>query len=305
MVRAKGFRFLPIFLRGLAMGAAEVVPGVSGGTIALLVGVYERLVESIRTLGSSAIKELFGRGGISRFWKLIDGNFLVSLVLGMGVAILLFSHLIAVLLSDYPVQVWSVFMGLTVASILLIARRVRWGAVAVSMLVLGMAAGYMVSTSSVASLPEGGIGLFLGGVESVCAMILPGISGSFILLLLGRYHEVMGAVAELNVAKLFPFALGALVGLLAFSHILSWCLRRYHNSTIALLTGFMAGAIVKVWPWRVQIGEEAGIDRAVLPGAYEAVRGDAHLLTSIVFIVLACALVLALGYLESRKKENV
>lgn len=153
-------------------------------------------------------------------------------------------------------------------------------------------------------MPEGALGLFIGGAVAICAMILPGISGSFILLLLGRYHEVIGAVSVLDLAVLIPFALGALIGLLAFSHVLSWFLKRYHNSTIALLTGFMAGAIVKVWPWRMQVGAEPGLDRAVSPSAYAAEQGDPHVAVAVAIAVAACAFVLVLGYLENRKKAK-
>ena len=296
--------FFSIFARGAAMGAAEVVPGVSGGTIALLVGVYDRLIVAISTIASPAIKELRGKGGLARFWKAIDGNFLVSLLLGMGAAILLFSRVLTSLLLNYPVQVWAAFFGLIVASIWLVGRGVQWSVAPAIMAAVGIAVGYLVSTAGGGSLPEGALGLFIGGAVAICAMILPGISGSFILLLLGRYHEVIGAVSVLDFAVLIPFALGALIGLLAFSHVLSWFLKRYHNSTIALLTGFMAGAIVKVWPWRMQVGAEPGLDRAVSPSAYAAMHGDSHVAVAIAIAVAACAFVLVLGHLENRKKAK-
>lgn len=305
MAKFGGRQFFSIFIRGAAMGAAEVVPGVSGGTIALLVGIYERLVESIRTIGSPAIKDVFRKGGLPRFWRAIDGNFLISLLLGMVCSVLIFSRVITTIIEKYPVQVWAAFFGLIVASIWLVGRGVRWGVVPWVMAAVGVAIGYFVSTAASGSLPAGPLGLIIGGAVSICAMILPGISGSFVLLLLGRYHEVMGAVATLDFAVLLPFALGALIGILAFSHLLSWLLKRFHNSTIALLTGFMGGAIVKVWPWREALGTEPGIDRAISPAAYAAAHGDTHMLAAVALAVFACALVLAMGYLEDRKKRRL
>lgn len=302
MAKLSGKNFFSLFLRGAAMGTAEVVPGVSGGTIALLVGIYERLIESIRTIGSPAVWEIFRKGGIPRFWKAIDGNFLVSLLLGMATAILLFSHVITLLILHYPVHVWAAFFGLIVASIWLVGRGVHWGLTACAMAAAGIAAGYFISTAGTGSLPAGPLGLIIGGAVAICAMILPGISGSFILLLLGRYHEVMGAVASLDFIVLLPFASGAIIGLLAFSHLLSWLLKRFHNSTIALLTGFMAGAIVKVWPWRDAVGSAASIDKAISPAAYAAEHGTAHMAAAITIAAIACVLVLALAHLENRKK---
>lgn len=304
MTKRKGHPFFSLFIRGLAMGAAEVVPGVSGGTIALLTGVYERLIESIRTIGSPALKEIFRKGGLPRFWKAIDGNFLVALLLGMGAAILLFSRVITLLLESYPVHVWAAFFGLIVASIWMVGRGVRWSLAAGAMAAAGIASGFIISTAGTGSLPAGGLGLAIGGGLSICAMILPGISGSFVLLLLDRYHEIMGAVATLRLPVLLPFALGAMVGILCFSHLLAWLLKRYHNCTIALLTGFMAGAMVKVWPWREATGGEAGIDSAVSPVLYAARHGDAHVAAAVIIATLACVLVLALGHLEHRNKRR-
>lgn len=295
--------FFSLFSKGVAMGAAEVVPGVSGGTIALLVGVYERLIESIRAASSPAVKEIFKAGGIPRFWRAVDGNFLVVLLLGMSLAVLLFSRAITMLIAEYPVQVWASFFGLIVASIVLVGKGVRWGLVPVIMALVGVVIGYVISTAASGSLPEGPWGLVLGGAISICAMILPGISGSFVLLILGRYHEVMGAVATLDFPILIPFAMGALAGLLAFSHVLSWLLRHYRNATIALLTGFMGGAIIKVWPWREQIGAaEVSIDRAISPAVYAATHGETHMLAAVGLAVASCALVLWIGYMENRKK---
>lgn len=304
MAKLSGKQFFSLFIRGAAMGAAEVVPGVSGGTIALLVGIYERLIESIRSIGSPALKEIFRKGGIARFWRAIDGNFLVSLLLGMAASVLLFSRVITSLISHYPVHVWAAFFGLIVASTWLVGRGVRWGGMACVMAAAGIAAGYFISTAGSGSLPAGPLGLIIGGAVAICAMILPGISGSFILLLLGRYHEVMGAVASLDFTVLLPFALGAIIGILAFSHLLSWLLKRLHNSTIALLTGFMAGAIVKVWPWRTEGSDVAGIDSAVSPAVYATEHGTAHMAAAVAIAALACILVLALGYFENRKKRR-
>lgn len=286
------------------MGSADVVPGVSGGTIALLVGVYERLINAIRAIASPAFKEIFKKGGIPRLWKAIDGNFLLALVAGIATAIFLFSRLILSLIEHCPIQVWSVFFGLILASIWLVGKTIeRWNFFTVIMLIAGTLIGYLISTAAGGSLPDGSLGLVLAGAIAICAMILPGISGSFILLLLDKYHLVMDAVSTLNFAVLIPFALGAVGGLLAFSHFLGWLLKRFHAPTIALLTGFMAGAIIKVWPWRHAISE--GIDRAVLPATYTAETGlDARVGLAVLLCLVSAAFVLLMGYAAERKEKR-
>lgn len=258
MGKTRGFfGYIWVYLKGIAMGAADVIPGVSGGTIALIAGVYEELVEAIRGASSKALLRIFRRGGLRAYWQAAHGTFLLCLAGGIATAIVLLAGLITHLLTTWPMLVYGFFFGLIVASIWFVGRQVgRWNVFAVLGLVLGAACGYWVSTATAGHLPDTWWYLFLSGAVAICAMILPGISGSFILLLLGKYAQVLEAVHTWRWSVLIPFGLGAVVGLLSFSHLLSWLLRRYHAVTMALLTGFMGGALVRVWPgqWGVLEG---------------------------------------------------
>lgn len=300
---AKGFAGL--FFKGMAMGAADVVPGVSGGTIALLVGVYQELVDAIKNAGSKAILKIFKRGGLAEYWRMINGNFLLFLVGGIGTSIVLLSKLIVHLIATYPVLVWSFFFGLILASIWFVSSEIKqWSWKTVLCLIAGGLAGYFISTAPQGSLPNSSLYLFLSGAIAICAMILPGISGSFILLLLGKYTLVMTAVHEFNFAILIPFGLGAIVGLLSFSHLLSWLLKRFYALTLAVLTGFMAGAIVRVWPWQIPASETNPVERFVTPMQFAAEGDDTQLLPSLGFILLGIGVVVLLELL-TRHSERV
>ncbi len=241
---------LGIFLRGLLMGAADIVPGVSGGTMAFITGIYDRLLASIRAFDLHCLR-LALKGDLRGCWEHVDGAFLLALLAGIGTSILSLARLISWILEHHPVPLWAFFFGLILASALALVRHVQgWTAGRALALVLGTAVALYIGLSPVIGLDFGLAGVFLSGFIAICAMILPGISGSFILVLLGMYGTVLTAVKGLDIGFLLVFALGAASGLICFSRLLHWLLQRYHEATMALLTGFLAGSLVVVWPWK-------------------------------------------------------
>jgi len=253
-----------ISLKGLAMGAADVVPGVSGGTIALIAGIYEELINTLTSLNIGVIQTLKKEGFAAAF-NAINGKFLVSLVLGIAISILSLAKIFNYLIQHEPVLVWAFFFGLILASVWLIGSRVSdWDLGKSLALIIGAVISFLITVISPAQGPDAMWYLFLSGVLAFVAMILPGISGSFILLLLGAYHLILGKVSTLLDAlktmdftiilaqgiDLGIFAIGGIVGLLSFSRILKWMFEKYQNSTLALLTGFLIGSLNKVWPWK-------------------------------------------------------
>ena len=238
------------FLKGMAMGAADIVPGVSGGTIALLTGIYERLIGAIKSVGLDTLVTLKDKG-IKAAWQEIDGNFLLSILAGAATSIILLSKILHYLIETQPIMLWSFFFGLVLASVVYVMRQVtKWNALRLSWLALGTVVAAFISLSPAAVLEPTPLNLFFAGSIAICAMILPGISGSFILLLMGMYSVVLGAVKSFDVVSLGFFAGGCLVGIMLFSRVLSWLLQHYHHATMALLSGFMLGALVKLWPWK-------------------------------------------------------
>lgn len=292
--------YLTITLKGIAMGAADVVPGVSGGTIAFISGIYEELLNSIKSFNATTFKLLF-TFKFKEFWKEVNGNFLLALVLGIGISIFTLAGLMTWLLENEPIATWSFFFGLIVASSLMVSRDVsKWNLSAVASLILGVAIAYMITVVTPASTPDTWWFIILSGSIAICAMILPGISGSFILLLLGKYAFIMDAVSNLRINIIALFGLGAIVGIVSFSHVLSWLLERYRNATIALLTGFMIGSLNKVWPWKKVMetyvdshGETKPlVESNILPSTYESITGtDPQLWQAILLCVVGFALI--------------
>ena len=249
--------YLFVTVKGICMGAADVIPGVSGGTIAFMTGIYEELVGSINAINTTAMKLLFS-GKFKEFWKHINGNFLLSLIAGILVSILSLAKLMTYLLEHHPVQTWAFFFGLIVASSIFILKDIKgWKFRDIVMLAIGIVTGAVVCTLSPTETPDGLWFIFLCGAIAICAMILPGISGSFILLILGKYEYMMGTVAKIVSGDCVPmdfviliiFAAGALAGIIAFSKFLHWLLAGYHRPTLLALAGFIIGSLVKVWPW--------------------------------------------------------
>ena len=246
-------------LKGIGMGAADVVPGVSGGTIAFIVGIYEELIDSIKSINLTSLKMLCSLK-FSRFWKAVNGNFLLAILSGIGLSVFSLAKLITYLLVQEPVLVWSFFFGLVLASIWFVSREVaQWNAKTVIAFAAGAVAAYAITITTPAETSNDLWFIFLCGAIAICAMILPGISGSFILVLLGKYFFIMNAVKSLRISVLLVFAGGSVIGISLFSRALSYALHRFHDITIAILSGFMLGSLNKVWPWKETI--ETYIDR--------------------------------------------
>lgn len=242
-----------LYLKGVAMGSADAVPGVSGGTIAFISGIYETLVDAIRSFDRDAVKLLAG-ADFKGFWNHVNGNFLAILLAGIGTAILLLSRVILHWLETYPEMLWSFFFGLIIASALMVGKKVtRWESDVVFAGILGGFLGYWITVATPAQTPETALFVFISGMIAICAMILPGISGSFILVLLSKYEYVLTAVRDFHISTILIFGTGAAVGILSFSHLLHWMLKRFHDITIAMLTGIMVGSLNKIWPWKMAV----------------------------------------------------
>ncbi len=234
----------------MAMGAADVVPGVSGGTIAFISGIYEELLETINRLNFKTLKILF-KNGYKEFWRAINGNFLASLLLGIALSVVSFAKGISFLLHNYPIELWSFFFGLVLASVLFVGKDIdRTKAGSWIALLLGALIALYITQLRVGAYVDNLWYLFLSGALAICAMILPGISGSFILVLLGSYETVLNAVHQRDLQTIAIVGVGAIVGLLSFSKLLKWTFDHYKNTTLALLTGFILGSLNKIWPWK-------------------------------------------------------
>lgn len=242
-----------LLLKGMGMGAADVVPGVSGGTIAFIVGIYEELIDSIKSINAASLKMLF-TGKVAAFWKAINANFLFSIVGGIAISIFSLAKLITWLLTDHPVLVWSFFFGLVLASTWFVSKDIKkWDWKTILSFVIGAVVAFYITVATPAETPSNLFFIFLCGAIAICAMILPGISGSFILVLLGKYFYIMEAVKTFNIKIILVFICGAAIGITSFSRVLSFALRRFHDITIAVLAGFMLGSLNKVWPWKTVV----------------------------------------------------
>lgn len=242
--------YIVLALKGMAMGAADVVPGVSGGTIAFIVGIYDELINSIKSINTYSIKLLF-TGKIGAFWKAINGNFLCVLLLGIGISVFSLAKLITYLLIHEAVMVWAFFFGLVLASTWFVSKDIKeWNWKTFTGFIAGALVAYYITVATPAETPTNLVFIFLCGAIAICAMILPGISGSFILVLLGKYFYIMDAINTLDFIVLGVFAIGAFLGITSFSRVLSFALKNFRNITLSVLTGFMLGSLNKVWPWK-------------------------------------------------------
>ena len=294
------------------MGAADVVPGVSGGTIAFITGIYEELINSIKSINLNALK-LFFSGKFKEFWTAINGTFLLSVFLGVGISVFSLAKGLEFLLTHYPILVWSFFFGLIVASAIYVSRSIKnWNFGTILSGLIGIAIAYSITVISPAEANTSYLFVFVSGMIAICAMILPGISGSFILVLLGMYKFILSAVGDMNLAVILTFLVGAAIGIIAFSNVLSWLLRKYHNLTIALLAGFMVGSLNKVWPWKEvtetiidRHGELKPIDEHnILPGTYEQITGhDAWLAGAIALAIVGFVLIFVVEGIGKRLKK--
>lgn len=286
-----------VALKGFAMGAANVIPGVSGGTIALLTGIFNELIEALNAIMSVSTWKLLIKGQFKEFWETIHGTFLLWLAIGVIISVFSLAKLMEYVLAHHPVQTWAFFFGLIVVSALFMLSDIKgWKGKEVAWLVLGIALGAFICLLSPTETTSDMWFIAVCGAIAICTMILPGISGSFILVLLGKYEYIMKAVSDLNIPVLLVFAIGCVIGIVAFSKFLHWLIGKYEKQTLLVLIGFTIGALVKVWPWTDKAACEAA---NVLNGQpVEAL----HIGGAVLWALIGAGLVLALELL-TRKKD--
>jgi len=318
--------YLLLMLKGMAMGAADVVPGVSGGTIAFISGIYEELISTISGVNLSLLKTL-KEEGLSSAWKALNGNFIVALFLGIFISIASLAKVISILLVTQPVILWSFFFGLVSASVLFVGRQVKvWKLTTIVSVILGSAFAFYITILPPLAQSDSTFYIFISGMIAICAMILPGISGSFILLILGSYQTVLGAVKDREIITIATFMAGCVVGLLAFSKVLKWTFEKFHDVTIAILTGFLIGSLNKIWPWkkvdsfRINSHDEwvTFLDHNVVPSNYDVPvlesissagipefyqNADSQILIALLFSLFGFAIIFGMEAIANRIKE--
>jgi putative membrane protein len=300
--------YVAIGLKGMAMGAADVVPGVSGGTIAFISGIYEELLGSISNVNIDLFKTLKNEG-FKAAWKQLNGNFLLALFLGIFISIVSLAKVIKYLLENQPILLWSFFFGLVLASVIYIAKQItKWNFIAILALVLGAFLAYYITTlNPLVSENSSSLYILFAGAIAICAMILPGISGSFILVLLGAYKPVLDAVNERDFKTILIFMVGAVIGLLSFSKVLKWLFANYKNYTLAALTGFIIGSLNKIWPWKETLtwrtnshGDKVPFNQqSISPFSFD---GDAELTLAIILAIVGFSLILLMEKLAVKKQ---
>lgn len=300
-------KLLHLFFTGFAMGSADIVPGVSGGTIAFIFGIYKDLVNSIKHVSGETLA-LVLKGQFRQAIAGIPFAFLVPLVLGIGAAIITLANLLSKLLEDHPVYVWSFFFGLVLASVLVVRKRVtNWTPLKIVLLLVAALSAYLLVGAVPVETPETALAYFLSGSIAIVAMILPGVSGSFILVLLGKYEQVLAAVTERDILTLLLVMAGAAIGLALFSRVLSWLFEKHHDLAIAVLTGFMLGSLRKIWPWKEVMstrinrhGDEVPVHEVnILPPAW-----DETVLLATFLAGLAIVLILYLESLQATRGQH-
>ncbi len=299
--------YLVIGFKGIAMGAADVVPGVSGGTIAFISGIYEELLGSISSVNFSLVKTLKNQG-IKAAWKQVNGNFLAALLSGIFISIVSLSKIIKWLLENEPILLWSFFFGLVLASILYMGKQIeKWNLIIIILGLIGVLFGYAITISPATNTADISYGfLIFSGAIASCAMILPGISGSYILLLIGIYPVVMTAITEKNITILSAIAIGVVIGLLSFSKLLKWLFAHYKQEMLVVLTGIMLGSLNKVWPWKKIVSTYTDshgeikplLEQSISPFSFE---GDAQLIWAVVMALIGFVLILFMEKLASKK----
>ena len=304
-------KYISIFFKGMAMGGADVIPGVSGGTIAFITGIYEELIDSLKSI-PAGLRILF-KQGVFAFWREVNGTFLLALLSGILVSILSLARVITYLLANHPILVWAFFFGLIVGSVYFVTIKIKkWNVAVILAGIIGIAIAYIITITVPAETSQALPFIFLAGFIAICAMILPGISGSFILLLLGKYEFILNALKNMDFSVIITFSLGCITGLLSFSHLISWLFRRFHDLTIALLAGFMIGSLNKVWPWKEVLqfrvnshGEEVPfLERSVLPHIYENITGNDPQILAAVGVAVAGLIIIIVFEILSRAKDT-
>ncbi|EFP98467.1 DUF368 domain-containing protein [Vibrio caribbeanicus] len=304
--------YLITFLKGVAMGAADVVPGVSGGTIAFITGIYDTLLESIRRINPSLIS-IIKKDGFKAAFQHINGIFLVVLFSGILFSIATLAKLISWLLEHHPIPLWSFFFGLILVSVFHMLKQVQTKSISrLIFLLFGVGFAYAITVLHPLELEPSSLNILIVGAVAICAMILPGISGSFILLLLGMYAPILGAVKSMEINILLLFALGCICGLLSFSHLLSWLLNRFRDITLVFLTGLMIGTLPKIWPWKETLswrinskGEQVPLlQHNLSPTEFEVITlQPSQWVLATIMMVLAVLLVLGMEKFASKQPD--
>lgn len=294
------------------MGAADIVPGVSGGSIALIAGIYQQLLDSINSFNLDNLL-LLKSLQIKEFYARVNGNFLVSLLLGIMTSIFALSRVITFLMEVHPIPLWSFFTGLILVSAFLILKEIKvWNWVIVVSIAIGTAVAWWVTNLPPTTTPDAHWFTFLAGAIAICAMILPGISGSFILLILGKYETILTALAQKDFFTLALFASGCLVGILSFSRVVAFLLRRFYAVTIGLLSGFMLGSVNELWPWKVVTSwrtsssgqQKPFLTENILPSDYLAQVGqEPNLIWAIAAFLFGIGMVLFIEWLANKLQE--
>src|SRR5690554_5273029 len=304
---------IPVFIRGVAMGAADIVPGVSGGTIAFITGIYFRLLQAISAIPAAVIRNLF-RGQIKLFWHTVDGTFLVCLLAGILTSVVTLASAISFALAQYPIMIWSFFFGLILASVWHVGRQINNYRLSLFVpLVFGIVVAWWITTLSATAITPSALAFFGAGGLAICAMILPGISGSFILVIIGMYAPVLAAIKSMDVGVLLLFMAGCVVGLLSVARLITWAFHRFHDLVLAVLTGFMIGALNKVWPWKSVLGwrtnsagEQVPLSEvSISPLSFAELTGhDPRILTALGMAVAGFAVVLFIEWVNYRYQKK-
>ncbi len=298
--------YLLIVLKGMGMGAADIIPGVSGGTIAFITGIYQELINSIRSVNLEGLR-ILKKEGVVNAWRHINGNFLVAVFGGILFSIFSLARLFSWLVANYQMLVWAFFFGLIIGSAIFVGKKIRhWNFVTLLMLISGTAIAWYITIASPATTTEAIWFIIITGSIAISAMILPGISGSFILLLMGKYEFILNAVKDVKIIILAAFAAGCAIGLISFSNIIAWFFKNYPNATMAMLSGFMIGSLNKLWPWKEVIEHRLNshgemvpfLERSILPQQYaDMVQNDPMIIPIIICSIAGMGIVLLLEYI--------
>jgi len=289
-VRKNFSYYLVLTLKGMAMGAADAVPGISGGTIALLLGIYEKLINTIGNINISLLKDLKSNG-FTYFWQKLNGNFLLSLIIGIGISLITFVKITAYLFDKYPILIWSFFMGLVLATIYVIYKLIKsWNYINIIFVIIAtLISFYLTKINAIDNINISLSYILICGIIAASAMIIPGISGALILVILGLYSTMINAVNNLEFDKIITFTSGAIIGLLSFSKIIKWMFSKNSSLTYSILLGFVIGSLSKVWPWKSELGQN------ILPSSY---IGENYLFYSIILISIGFLLIFSLEKIQ-------
>ncbi|MBN2669315.1 MAG: DUF368 domain-containing protein [Bacteroidales bacterium] len=298
-------KYIWLFLKGIGMGAANVIPGVSGGTVALITGIFETFIDSIKSLNVQAFK-LILHGNFKAFAKHINLWFLIAVFSGIAVSILSFAKLLDYLFNNYPVYIWSFFFGLILASVLFVSKTIeKWNWSVVLNFVIGTFVAVSIAMLNPASENDNTLYLVLCGIVAASSMILPGLSGSFVLILMGNYQLIMiDSVTHFNLKILLPVAIGAGIGILGFSHFLSWVFKKFRDQTIALLSGFILGSLIILWPWKEELTQTFGEKTKVIGYEWLLPQWSSEVILATVYLVIGFVVIYAMEKFASKSNTK-